>query len=297
MLGKTLKKLKGKYFPYLLVLPEVVYLLLIIIYPLIFSLNLTFYKWTFGLPFDTKKFVWIQNYLELFSDSLFWTSVAVLLKYAVVAITLELSIGFGVALLLNRKLRGAGVMKVLMIVPLTITPTVVGLVWRLLYNAQYGMINYFLSLFNIGAVDWLGSYTLAFFSVIIADVWQWTPFMILILLSGLQALPEEPYDAAIVDGASSWQVLKYLTIPMLVPVILIAVLIRIMDILRLFDKIFVLTFGGPGTATEVLSLYTYRIGFVQSHMGKAAAASYILLFIIVGISFIFVKLSYKQIEM
>lgn len=161
---------------------------------------------------------------------------------------------------------------------------VVGIMWRLLYNPELGTLNYLLELFGFKPINWLGEPSLALPSVIMADVWEWTPFMALILLAGLQALPRDPFEAAIVDGASPLQLFKHVTLPLLQPTIMVAVLLRMMDAFKTFDLIFVLTKGGPGMSTEVLSYYTYRYGFKFFHIGQASALSYILLAIIIFIT-------------
>jgi multiple sugar transport system permease protein len=182
---------------------------------------------------------------------------------------------------LSTQMRGRSVFRSLLLVPMMLPAVVVGVVWRLMLNSNFGALNGTLKGIgvNTDALTWTGSPKLAMASVIVADVWQWTPFMFLILLAGLQAIPQEPYEAALIDGASGWQTFRHVTLPLLKPAILIALLLRTMDLLRVFDQIFILTEGGPGFATETVSLYIYRTAFRFSNFGYAAAMSFVLLMI------------------
>lgn len=278
-----------KYAPYVFIGPAVIILLLIVIFPLVFSLGVSFCEWNL-IRGGNWKFVGLNNYIYfLFKDPYFRTSLKVTLTFVLVAVGLELVLGLGIALLLNRPLKGIGLYRTILVIPSTMTPVVVGIIWRLLYNPELGTLNYFLNLLGLPPLNWLGDPGLALPSVIMADIWEWTPFMALILLAGLQALPRDPFEAAIVDGASSFQVFRYITFPLLQSTIIIATLLRIMDAFKAFDLIFVLTQGGPGMSTEVLSYYTYRYGFKFFHIGYASALSYLLLIIITIIAQVFVR--------
>jgi multiple sugar transport system permease protein len=175
-------------------------------------------------------------------------------------------------------------------------PVVVGIVWRLMLNPNFGAINGTLKGFGINtdALLWTASPRLALFAVIMVDVWQWTPFMFLVLLAGLQAIPQEPYEAALVDGSSTWQTFRHVTLPLLKPAILIALLLRTMDLLRVFDQIFILTEGGPAFATETISLYIYRAAFRFSDFGYAAAMSFVLLILTNIVSLFYIRLLQHQ---
>jgi multiple sugar transport system permease protein len=271
--------------------PTVLVLLAITIFPLIYSLALSLNSWTMGARAGWR-WVGLQNFaMILRSDPYFWTSLRVTLTYVGAAVGLELLLGLGIALLLNRRADGrGGTVQTLLILPTMMTPVVVGIVWRLLYNPELGFLNYVVaSLLRLPAQNWLGDLHTALPAVVAADVWEWTPFMALVMLAGLKAMPPEPFEAGGIDGASSWQVFRYITLPLLSPTILVAVLIRLMDAFKTFDVVFVLTKGGPGMSTEVLSYYTYRYGFKFFHMGYAAALSYVLLVIVVIISQVFVN--------
>lgn len=279
----------SKVAPFIFVGPTVLILFLLVIFPMFYSLGVSFTEWNL-IKGGNWQFVGLRNYYyALFKDPYFRTSFKVTILYVCVVVTLELLMGLGVALLLNRPLRRIGIYRTTLVIPSTMTPVVVGIIWRLLYNPELGTLNYFLDLFGLKPLNWLGDPSIALLSVIVADVWEWTPFMALILLAGLQALPQDPLEAAIVDGASSFQVFRYVILPLLQSTLIVALLLRLMDSFKTFDLIFVLTKGGPGMSTEVLSYYTYRYGFKFFHIGQASALSYILLVVVVFISQIFIK--------
>src|SRR5262249_2449822 len=269
---------------YLLLAPTIALLLALTIYPLIYSIKISLQgesgNWT------------LENFARLASDQFFISALAHTFIYAVIALTLEFLIGLGLALLLNTQMRARSAFRSLLLVPMMLPPVVVGIVWRLMLNSDFGAVNGTLKSAGIdtGVLTWTGSPKLAMASVIIADVWQWTPFMFLILLAGLQAIPQEPYEAALIDGSSAWQTFRHVTLPLLKPAILIALLLRTMDLFRVFDQIFILTEGGPGFATETVSLYIYRTAFRFSNFGYAAAMSFVLLAITNVISVGYIRL-------
>jgi len=262
-------------------------LLSLSIYPLIYSITISLQRETA----DGLKWT-LANFARLGSDSFFLTAMAHTFVYAAAALVFEFSIGLGLALLLNTQMRGRGFFRATLLVPMMLPTVVVGVVWRLMLNANFGAINGTLKEFglNTESLTWTASPRLAFLSVIVVDVWQWTPFVFLVLLAGLQAIPQEPYEAALIDGSSRWQTFRYVTLPLLKPAILIALLLRTMDLLRVFDQIFILTEGGPGFATETISLYIYRTAFRFFDFGYAAAMSFVLLALTNVISTIYIRL-------
>lgn len=272
------------------VAPTVFVLLCIVIFPLIFSLSLSLHDWNI---FRQEGWQWrgLGNYADiLFLDPYFRQSLKVTVFYLLGTVPLQFILGLAVALILYRITRKIiGFLRTTLIVPAIMTPIVVGIIWRLMYNPDLGMLNYLLSLIGLPPVNWTGMPMSALPSVMMADIWEWTPFMALILLAGLQALPREPYEAAVVDGASNWQSFRYITLPLLSPVMLVAILIRLMDSFKTFDLIFVLTQGGPGMSTETMNYYTYRYGFKFFHMGYASALSWLLVIIVTVISIILVR--------
>lgn len=277
--------------PYLLIAPTVAVLLALSIYPLVYAIKVAFQtgsgdslRWTFA------------NFARIASDNFFLLALFRTLVYSTVALTFEFIIGLGLALLLDRPVRGRGLFRALLLIPMMLPPVVAGVVWRLMLNPDFGAINGTLKMIGINTenLTWTASPKLALASVIATDIWQWTPFMFLVLLAGLQAIPQEPYEAARIDGASEWQMFRHLTLPLLRPAILIALLLRTMDLLRVFDQIFILTEGGPGFATETVSLYIFRAAFRFFDFGYAAAMSFVLLIVTNIISAGYIRLLQKQ---
>lgn len=282
---------REKAFPFLLIAPAVVVLLVLSIYPLIYTIKVSFQR---GAGDEAR---WtIENFTRLFTDSFFRDALLHTLIYSVTALTFEFLLGLGLALLVDRPLRGRNLFRAILLIPMMLPPVVVGVMWRLMFNPNFGAINGTLKSagINTDALTWTASPALALISVITVDVWQWTPFIFLVLLAGLQAIPNEPYEAAMIDGASAWQTFIHVTLPLLRPAILIALLLRTMDLLRVFDQIFILTEGGPAFATETVSLYIYRTAFRFSDFGYAAAMSFVLLVVTNIISAFYIRLLQRQ---
>lgn len=282
---------KTLFFHLIYVLPVIAILIAITIFPLLYSLSLSFFfcdlrrggRWIFA---------GLSNYgLALFNDSRVWSSFRNTFFIGGPAIGLQLVIGLGLALLLNRKIVGKRIITSLLITPVMISPIVAGLIWRMLYHEKYGAINGFLRMIGINVEwAWLADPNLAVLAVIFTDVWEWTPLVMMVLLAGLQSISLEPYESAKIDGASSLQIFFYITLPLLRLPILAVVLIRVIDTIKLFDIIYVLTMGGPGGRTETISFYTYLVGFRYFRMGYAAALSYLILIITIVLSMIFIRL-------
>lgn len=262
----------------------------VLAYPLSYSFWLSFHEWTLRGFRTGVPFVWLDNYLELFGEFEFWRSMRVTILFMVGAITLEFILGMALALLLNVGIRGRGLIRALILLPMMATNVVIGLGWRMMYNFDAGIINWFLSLVGIPPVTWLSSVDMALPSVIIVDVWNTTSFVALILLAGLQTIPDDPLEAARIDGASHWQAFYHITLPLLRPSILVALLWRVIDTFRIFDVVFTLTGGGPASATEVISLYAYRNGFQKFDLGYASAISYAMIAMILLVAFILFRL-------
>src|SRR5262244_2660838 len=272
--------------PYWLIAPTIVVLLSLSIYPLIYAVKISFQtgagdaaRWTFA------------NFTRLASDKFFLEALAHTFIYAAIALTFEFLLGLGLAILVDGPLRGRSFFRSALLIPMMLPPVVVGVVWRLMLNPDFGAVNGTLRQLGVDtqSLTWTASPRLALLSVIAVDVWQWTPFVFLVLLAGLQAIPQEPYEAALIDGSSPWQTFRYVTLPLLKPAILIALLLRTMDLLRVFDQIFILTEGGPGFATETISLYIYRTAFRFFDFGYAAAMSFVLLAITNVISVVYIR--------
>jgi multiple sugar transport system permease protein len=275
--------------PFLLLAPTLLVLFALSIYPLVYAVKVS-------LQTGPRAGWSVENFARLFSDAFFLSALLHTIVYAAAALTCEFLLGLGLAVLLNQEMRGRSIFRASLLVPMMLPPVVVGVVWRLALNPNFGAINGTLKSLGVEtkSLTWTASPRLAFLSVIAVDVWQWTPFVFLILLAGLQAIPQEPYEAARIDGSSAWQTFRYITLPLLKPAILIVLLLRTMDLLRVFDQIFILTEGGPGFATETVSLYIYRAGFRFGNFGYAAAMSFVLLMVTNAISLFYIRLLQKQ---
>lgn len=267
----------------LLLLPAVVALGALTGVPLVAAFWTSLQRWDLGTA-DPPRFLAAQNYSTLLSDAAFWKAAGLTAYQVIGTVVIQVCLGIALALLLSRRFRGSGLARALYLVPMMSTPVVVGLLWRMLLNTDSGAVNGLLGLIGIGKVDWLGSQTLAMPSVILTDVWLSTPFVVIIITAGLQSIPVEVIEAARVDGASPWQRLVYVLLPMIRPLIVLAVLFRTMDAVKRFDSIYVLTGGGPGNATETLDLHAFFYAFQYLDAGKGAAIAMIMLVIIMVIS-------------
>jgi len=278
---------RRKYIPYLFLAPSLVILLMVVIYPLIYSLRLSFTNFNFGRPI--VRFVGVQNYRDLLRDPDFWESLRITMTFTGIGVSIEFIFGLTSALILSRKFRCRGIVRTLCLLPMMITPVVVGMIWLVMYQPDFSVINYFLHLIRSPVPLWLQKSPWPLVAVIITDIWEWTPFFTLVLLSGLGSLPIEPYEAAVVDGASKWQLLRYITLPLLIPLILVVLLIRIMDAFKVYDIIYVMTEGGPGMSTMALSLFIYKAGFTYRYLGYASAISYVMIIVLIILSMILIK--------
>ncbi|MEX0853377.1 MAG: sugar ABC transporter permease [Bauldia sp.] len=235
------------------------------------------------------EFVGPGNFLRLLSDSQFHIGLLNTAVFTVGAVTTEFLLGLGLALLLDKYIRRLNFLKTILMIPMMLPPIAVAITWKLIYEPQFGVLNEIMFRLGLPLQAWAGDANLAMFSIIVADVWQWTPFVFLLMLAGLASLPQEPYEAAEIDGASAWRQFWDLTLPFLKPVIAIALLLRSMDALRLFDLVFILTGGGPADRTKVLSLYIYQVAYRFVDPGYAAAISLFVLFVTVVLSTWFIK--------
>ena len=270
-----------RYAGYFFLAPAFIYLILFSIYPTIYAINVSLRQYILSKPYLGMKWVGLQNFQRVLTDPQFHYSMKATFYFASVSVVVELMLGMGIALLLYQKIKGIGIIRTLAIIPMMIAPVVVGLSWKYMLSFNTGIINYFIRQLGIHPPNWLGSASAVIPALIVTDVWQWTPLFVLLLLAGLQSMPKEPFEAACVDGASRWQSFIHLTLHFLKPFILISVLLRMMDTLRTFDVPFVMTSGGPGRVSEIMSLYAYRQAFSYYYVSKGIAAGLIILIIIV----------------
>jgi len=273
-----------KHIPYILCSPALLVLLAITIMPIGYLFYTSFCTWE--LEGFRPVFTGLANYKTLlFRDADFWHSMGITLMYLIIGLSLQFFLALGMALIVNKSnLKLQGILRTVIIMPMIITPVVIGLLWRVMYNPTFGTINYMLR--GVGLIDqaipWLGQKSTALLSVIIVDTWQWTPFVFLLLTAGLKSLPVEPFEAAEVDGATRWQMFRYLTLPFLQYIILVAILFRGSDIFNTFDLIYILTKGGPGTTTQSLNMYGFYHMFSWLNLSYGASIIVSLL-ILVGL--------------
>jgi multiple sugar transport system permease protein len=258
----------------LLLGPAVLYLLALSVYPTIYSLWIAFHNYSLYRR-DLVSFSGFDNFTDLLDSDVFKQSFAVTLIFSFAAVAIELALGFAIAVLLDRKMRAANVLRTLLIIPVLISPVAMGLTFRYIFAPTYGLLTYLMKSVHLPTADWTVSVTWALPVVIFADVWQWTPFVALIVLSGMQSVSTEVTEAAELDGLTEWQKLWRIVVPLIRPVLLVVVLIRLIDSIRMFDLVFVMTRGGPGSTTEVLSLFSYVTGFASGDMGSASAIAWV----------------------
>jgi multiple sugar transport system permease protein len=270
----------------LFILPTLVFLIVWNIFPLLYSLYLSFTKYSHSGKLPP---IWIgtQNYAELLSDPKVWHGFAVTGSYALLTVTFQALIGFGLALLLRAKFKASGLLTTLILIPMMLSPVVVGQFWKLIFEPGYGIFNHLVFFWNPSAPVMLRDYAL--FAVVIVDVWMWSPFVMLLCLSGLKAIPDYLYEAALVDRASPWRQFWKITLPSVAPLLLLAVLFRTIEALKAFDLLMGITGGGPGNATETVSISLYRMVFQgQAQTGRASALAYIMLIVIIAVSNVYV---------
>ena len=266
--------------PYVFMAPAAIIMGLALLYPLAYMIYGSFRAWDPSQNISETEFVGLKNYITLFFDPAFRESLSVTLTFAFAVVTAELAIGVGLALLLDRNIRGMSVLRTLFILPMMIAPVVVGLMWRYMYHPTVGTINKTLKSMGFESVDWLGQHALL--SVIIADIWQWTPFIFILLLAALQSLPRSALEAAKIDGATGWQQIRYIKLPLMMPVLIVTGLLRLIDAFKVLEVILVMTEGGPGLSTEIIALRISRTATEFRELGVAAAMSnYLLLFLLI----------------
>ncbi|WP_424005100.1 carbohydrate ABC transporter permease (plasmid) [Haloarcula salina] len=272
---------------WLMTLPAVIILFALTFYPLVRAIQMSTQQF---LPTGTT-FVGVQNYVDLMSNEAFLNSLAVTGKFIGIAVGVEFLLGFGIALLLNKKIKLRGLWQTLILIPMILSPTVIGLIWRLLY-APNGLLDYIAAPLTGGAnVGWISETSIALYSVILTDIWQWTPLVVLVLFAGLQSVPDDVREAAIMDGASVRQRFLHITLPYLKSLIVLVLIIRLVDALRVFAKVFILTRGGPASATNVISMQMYRTAFRFNNFGEASAMAVSLLVLVLILAMSFVKIA------
>ena len=277
-------------FGYAMVSPGMVFLIAVTTLPLVSLLAMSFFRIDLTSPMD-NGWTGFDNYAEILKDQRFWHSIRLTAVYTAITVVLQVVIGLALAMACFKGFRGQGAMRVSVLLPMILAPVVVGLSWRtLILTPEYGILDYLSILMGLGSKPWLVQPAWALVSVILIHTWQWTPFAFLVFLASLNAMPQEPLEAALLDTRSSWQRFRFVILPMIRPAVTIVIIIRTMVALRAFAAIFSATGGGPGTATEILNLYAYRVSFNSLNLGYGAALGTLLLLITVGGSMVFVRM-------
>lgn len=272
---------------YLLTLPVVIFLLGIFIYPLVFGVYMSLSSTKLGL--GKVEFVGLKNFAEVLSSTLFWQGARNTLVYTVGGVSLTVGLGLLIALLLNSVNRGVRIYRAILILPLGISAVVTGMTWQMMLNPLFGIVNFLLRFLGLPESLWHTGIDSAMLSVIIVETWQWTPFPLFIMYAGLQMLPKEPLEAAMIDGASGWQKLRYVTLPLAWPTIGIALTFRLIGAFRSFDIIYVMTKGGPGRATDTLIVQAYQETFIYYRLEYGLVVGLVMLIVTICMSGTIIK--------
>jgi multiple sugar transport system permease protein len=275
---------------FMLPLPAVAVVGLMLAFPLGYTLYMSFQEWDIAST-APPRFVFLDNYITLFTtDTRFKNSVMVTFYFTILGVTVQTLLGVTLALLFNRQFWGRGILRTLAILPMVATPVAIALIFVMMFHPTLGVMNYFLTVVGLPPWAWTYSSSTVIPALVIVDTWQWTPLIMLIVLAGLAALPGEPYEAAMIDGASKAQMLWLITLPLLRPTIVTAALFRLIDSLKTFDIIFVMTQGGPGGASDTINIYLFNTAFAYFHMGMASSMVVVFFAIVLGVSILAVRI-------
>jgi len=283
-----MRKLIERNSKYVLILPAVLLLLVFSLYPFLRLFQFGFSSFTLSDIGAPPAFNGLKNIQTLLSDETFADSLRVTMIFVFGAVTLEFLLGFAIALAVDRGIRRADVFRTVFIIPMMVPPITIGLIWRLMYNPEFGVINILLR--KLGWVEpplWLADPHIALASVMVVDVWHWTPFVFLLILAGLQSLPDQLYEAGSLDGASTWQLFRYVTLPLMRYTVFVTLMFRTVLAFKAFDELFILTSGGPGNATEIIGLYIYKNAFTFGKLGYASHLAIVAILVMSGISLLF----------
>ena len=273
------------------ILPAVLIVGAVILFPWVFTLWMSVNEWKVG---ESRHFVGFANYARLAGDGRFMAALWRTLLYTALSVAAPIVFGTAAALVFNERLPLRGLLRGIFVMPMMATPVAVALIWTMMFNPQLGVLNYLLSLVGIGPQAWVFHPASVIPSLVMVETWQWTPLVMLIVLGGLAALPAEPYESAEIDGASSWQKFRYITLPMVAPFLLLAAMIRTVDALKSFDIIYAITQGGPGTASETINLYLYSVAFAYYDVGYGSAIAVVFFVLIVLLSLVLLHLRQRS---
>lgn len=277
------------------VAPGVLPLVSLTLFPLLFLIYLSFHQWSLNIA-TRRNFVGLQSYARVLTDGAFLESLVATLIFTISSVLPEMVLGTAIALFIHNRLPEGwrSFFQSVLLLPMMMSYIAIGLLWRYLWNGSIGFINFLFESLGLPAQGWLGDPTMAIFTVVIADIWQWTPFVILVVIAGLEGLPREPFEAAEMAGASAWQTLRYITLPLLKPVLIVVLLFRVADAFRIFDKIWIMTRGGPGNASTSLSVLIYEESFQSGRFGTAAVMSIFMLVVISIIALVIIRRAQKM---
>jgi len=278
-------RLRPSYWPF--VLPALITVGAVIVFPWVFTLWMSANQWQLG---GDQSFVGFDNYLRLAADMRFWESMWHTVVYTVLSVVAPMILGTIAALVFDSKLPMRGLLRGIFVMPMMATPVAVALVWTMMYHPQLGVLNYLLSLVGIPPQEWIFNQSTVIPSLVAVETWQWTPLVMLIVLGGLASMPRDPFESAEIDGANGWQKFRYITLPMILPFIMVAVIIRSIDALKSFDIIYAMTQGGPGTASETINIYLYNVAFSYYDIGYGSAIAVVFFIVIIAMSMVLLAL-------
>jgi multiple sugar transport system permease protein len=273
-----------RWVPFFYVGPAALLMAAACLYPVLTAFQLAGFEWSMGTPWESARWVGWDNFTQAFGNERVWSSLWTTLLFAAVCVSAEMALGIALALALEHKVRGMAFFRTLFILPMMIAPIAVGLVWRYMFDAQFGPINAALVMVGLEPKTWLADPTLAFAAIVIADIWQWTPFVFIMMIAALANVDSSVIEASRIDGAGWWQMTFRVKLPMVMHVIAITLMMRLIDAFRVLEVVYVLTFGGPGDSTEILSLHIYKTAFVGQQLGVASAISVLLLVVVALLS-------------
>ena len=278
---------------WLMPLPAMMVTALLMIFPLGYLLYMSFHDWLL-IGGKAPQFIFLQNYIALFQDERFLSSLSRTGIFVILGLFIQVPLGLAIAILFNEHFPGRGIMRTLLLLPMVATPVAMALIWVIMMDPSSGVLNYFLSCFGIRSVAWLSDVHVVIPALVLVDTWQWTPMVALICLAGLSALPVEPFEAAMIDGASAWQRFWKLTLPMVWPILLVAILFRFIDLLKVIEHIYVMTRGGPGFASETINLYNFLMGLFYYRVGYGSSISVVIFALVLGASLMLIRARRKS---
>ena len=279
---------RRRYFAF--IVPALAIMLAVIVFPWLFTVFMSVHDWRIG---QTHAFAGLDNYLALLADERFLASLLHTLYYGVLAVVIPLVLGVFSAVIFHKRFPWRGVLRGIFILPMMATPVAVALVWTMMFHPQLGVLNYLLSLIGLPPQSWVYAPATVIPTLVMVEAWQWTPLVMLIVLGGLAALPVEPYESARLDGASEWQMFRHITWPLVLPFVMVAAIIRAIDAIKAFDLIFVISQGGPGTASETINIYLYLQAFAFYNIGYASAIVVVFFVLIVALTLLLLTMRQK----